>query len=150
LPAVSNFDAHPLLCDGVDPDLQIGYNPGKGPWREDDLNPGEVARIAIEVASEKQAEDIIMLDIRQLTDFADYFVIMSAESRRQLEALREDIVKALKDSGVSLHHSEGTAQAGWILLDYSDVIIHLFGTEERAYYRLDQLWSGAAQVVRIL
>ena len=91
-----------------------------------------------------------MLDIRRLTGFADYFVIMSAESRRQLEALQEDLVKALKDSGVFLHHREGTSQAGWILLDYSDVIIHLFGTEERDYYRLDQLWSGAAQVVRVL
>ena len=128
----------------------MGYNPNKKPLEANALNPGEVARIAVEVASDKQAEDIVMLDIRELTAFADYFVIMSAESRRQLEALREDIVKALKDSGISLYHSEGTAQAGWILLDYSNVIIHLFGTEEREYYRLDQLWSGAAQVVRIL
>ena len=128
----------------------MGYNPNKKPLEANALNPGEVARIAVEVASDKQAEDIVMLDIRELTAFADYFVIMSTESRRQLEALREDIVKALKDSGISLYHSEGTAQAGWILLDYSNVIIHLFGTEEREYYRLDQLWSGAAQVVRIL
>ena len=128
----------------------MGYNPNKKPLEANALNPGEVARMAVEVASDKQAEDIVMLDIRELTAFADYFVIMSTESRRQLEALREDIVKALKDSGTSLYHSEGTAQAGWILLDYSNVIIHLFGTEEREYYRLDQLWSGAAQVVRIL
>ena len=91
-----------------------------------------------------------MLDIRQLTGFADYFVLMSAESRRQLEALQEDLVKALKASGASLNHREGTAQGGWVLLDYSDVIIHLFGAEERDYYRLDQLWSAAAQVVRVL
>ena len=106
--------------------------------------------MAVDIASENQAEDIVMLDIRRLAGFADYFVIMSAESRRQLEALQEDIVKALKDSGCFLHHSEGTAGAGWILLDYSDVIIHLFGTEERDYYRLEQLWSGAPQVVRVL
>ena len=91
-----------------------------------------------------------MLDIRQLAGFADYFVVMSAESRRQLEALQEDLVKVLKDSGAPLHHKEGTAQAGWVLLDYSDVVIHLFGAEERDYYRLDQLWSEAAQVVRVL
>ena len=83
-----------------------------------------------------------MLDIRQLTDFADYFLIMSAESGRQLQAIQEDIVKALKDLGVTSHHIEGTAQSGWILLDYSDVIVHLFGTEERAYYGLEQLWAG--------
>ena len=91
-----------------------------------------------------------MLDIRQLAGFSDYFVIMSAESQRQLEALQEDIVKALKDSGASLHHREGTAKSGWLLLDFSDVIIHLFGTDERAYYRLDQLWSRAPQIVRVL
>ena len=91
-----------------------------------------------------------MLDIRELASFADYFVIMSAESQRQLDALQEDIVKGLKVSGASLHHREGTAKAGWLLLDFSDVIIHLFGAEERAYYRLDQLWSRAPQVVRVL
>jgi ribosome-associated protein len=106
--------------------------------------------MAVDVASDKQAEDIVMLDIRQLANFADYFVIMSAGSRRQLEALQEDLVAALKESGVFLHRREGTADSGWVLLDYSDVIIHLFGAEERDYYRLDQLWSGAAQVVRVL
>ena len=79
---------------------------------------------------------------------------MSAQSRRQLAALQEDLqedlVKALKESGASIHQSEGTAEAGWILLDYSDVIIHLFGSEERDFYDLDRLWSGAAQVVRVL
>ena len=134
----------------VDPALGADYNPDKGHWRENTLDPDQVARMAVEVASEKQAEDIVMLDIRQVSGFADYFVIMSAESVRQLEALQEDLVKALKASGIGLHHREGTAQAGWILLDYSDVIIHLFGAEQRAYYRLEQLWSGASQVVRVL
>ncbi len=118
--------------------------------KESLLDPGELARTAVELASEKQAEDIVMLDIRQLTGFADYFVILSAENRRQLQSLQEDIAKFLKDSGASLHHKEGTAESGWMLLDYSDVIIHLFGVEERSYYQLDELWSGAAQVVRIL
>ena len=118
--------------------------------RENALDPDEVARMVVEVASEKQAEDIVMLDIRRLAGFADYFVIMSVQSQRQLEALQEDLVKALKDSGASLHHREGTARSGWVLLDYSDVIVHLFGTEERAYFGLEELWAGAAQVVRIL
>ena len=91
-----------------------------------------------------------MLDVRRLVDFADYFVILSAQSGRQLEALQEDITKALKESGTQLHRKEGSAGSGWVLLDYSDVIIHLFGVEQRDYYRLDQLWSGAAQVVRVL
>ena len=119
-------------------------------WRENTLEPDQVARMAVEVASEKQAEDIVMLDIRQVSGFADYFVIMSAESVRQLEALQEDLVKALKNLGIGLHHREGTAKSGWILLDYSNVIIHMFGAEERTYYRLEQLWAGASQVVRVL
>ena len=91
-----------------------------------------------------------MLDMRSLVSFADYFVIMTAGSRRQLGALREDLVQGLKESGVLLHRSEGSPEAGWILLDYSDVIIHLFGEEEREYYQVEQLWAGAPQVVRIL
>ena len=119
-------------------------------WKENNLDPGEIARLAVDVGSEKQAEDIVLLDIHRLTGFADYFVIMSAASRRQLDALKEDIAKAMKVSGVSPHHIEGTSASGWILLDYSDVIIHLFGSEEREYYRLEQMWIGAAQVVRVL
>ena len=118
-------------------------------WRKE-LDASEVAGMAVEVASEGQADDIVMLDVRRLVGFADYFVILSAQSGRQLEGLQEDIVKALKDSGVPLHRKEGSARAGWILLDYSDVIVHLFGAEQREFYSLDQLWSGAAQVVRVL
>ena len=106
--------------------------------------------MAIDVASEKLAENIVMLDLRGLASFADYFVIMSADSQRQLKSLREEMTEALEDAGASLHHSEGKSEAGWILLDFTDVIIHLFGSEEREFYRLDQLWSGAPQVVRIL
>ncbi len=114
------------------------------------LEPDEVARMVVDLASENQADDIVMLDIRQLTGFADYFVVMSAQSQRQLDALQEDMVKAMRDLGVSLHHREGTPQSGWILLDFSDVIVHMFGAEEREYYRLEQLWAGATQVVRVL
>ena len=120
------------------------------PIGESALVPSEVARMAVDLASEKQAEDIVMLDIRDLSSFADYFVIMSAGSQRQLESLQEDIVNALEESGASLYHREGAARVGWILLDFSDVIIHLFGSEEREYYSLDQLWSAAPQVVRVL
>ena len=134
----------------VDRARWVEYNPGRKPYREEALEPGEVARMAVEVASEIQAEDIVLLDIRRLAGFADYFVIMSADNRRQLQALHEEIVKALKEAGVPRHRGEGTAQSGWILLDYSDVIIHLFGTEEREFYDLDRLWAGATQVVRVL
>lgn len=122
----------------------------EAPRTEIILDHSEIARAAVDLASENQAQDIVLLDISRLTGLADYFLIMSSESRRHLEALGEDMVKCLKESGASLHHKEGTAAAGWILLDYIDFVIHLFGTEERAFYNLDRLWAGATQVVRVL
>ena len=106
--------------------------------------------MVVEVASDKLAEDIRMLDLRPVTYFADYFVIMSADSSRQIEALEEDIVKALKESDVRPFHREGTSASGWVLLDFSDVIIHILGSEQREFYQLERLWSRAAEVVRVL
>ena len=91
-----------------------------------------------------------MLDLRQLTFFADYFVIMSADSSRQIQALEEDITQALEEAGVPRFHREGTHNSGWVLLDFSDVIVHIFGPEEREFYGLEQLWARAPQVVRVL
>jgi ribosome-associated protein len=106
--------------------------------------------LIVEVASEKLAEDIVMLDLRGLASFADYFVIMTAESSRQIQALDEDLTDALKKEGVNRFHREGTPGSGWILLDFSDVIVHIFGPEEREFYGLERLWARAPQVVRVL
>jgi ribosome-associated protein len=114
------------------------------------LDSAEVAQLVVEVASEKLAEDIVMLDLRQVVPFADYFVIMSAESSRQIEALEDDLTNALQESGIHRFHREGTAESGWVLLDFSDVIVHIFGPEEREYFQLERLWSRAPQVVRVL
>ena len=114
------------------------------------LEPLEVAQFIVDVALDKLAEDIVLLDLRGLAPFADYFVIMSAESTRQIEALEEDLTKALRDAGVSRHRREGTPNAGWVLLDFSDVIAHIFSPEEREFYGLEQLWRRAPQVVRVL
>lgn len=104
----------------------------------------------VEVAAEKLAADIVMLDLRQVASFADYFVIMSAESSRQIEALEEDITAALKSSEVTRFHREGTPASGWVLLDFSDVVVHILGPEEREFYGLERLWARAPQVVRVL
>lgn len=106
--------------------------------------------MAVDVASEKLAEDIVLLDLRGLAPFTDYFVIMSGNSSRQIEALEEDITDAMKGAGVRRFHREGTPASGWILLDFSDIIVHIFGPEEREYFELERLWAQAPQVVRIL
>ena len=102
------------------------------------------------MASDKLAEDIVLLDLRDLAPFADYFVIMSAESSRQIEALEEDLTQALKEADIVRHRREGTPASGWVLLDFSDVIVHVFSPEEREFYDLERLWRRAPQVVRVL
>ena len=114
------------------------------------LEPSEVAQLIVEVASEQLAADIVMLDLRGLASFADYFVIMSADSSRQIQALEEDLTAALKDAKLSIHRREGTAASGWVLMDCSDVIVHIFGPDEREFFGLERLWARAAQVVRVL
>ena len=116
----------------------------------DALDSTEVAQLVVEVASDKLAADIVMLDLRRVAPFADYFVIMSAESSRQIEALEEDITLALKESQVRPYHREGTPASGWVLLDFSDVVIHILAPEQREFYQLERLWFQAPQVVRVL
>jgi len=90
-----------------------------------------------------------MLDIRQISSFADYFVICTAESERQIHAICETIDGALSKEGIKLYHREGTEDSGWVLLDFGQVIVHVFSTPLREYYNIENLWSQASQVVRI-
>ena len=109
----------------------------------------EVARKAVEIASDKQASDIVLLDCRGVCSFADYFVICSGESERQIKAIYEEVEQALKKKGILPHHREGTSDSGWLLLDFGDLVVHIFAPFEREYYRLDELWSKAIPVIRI-
>ena len=108
----------------------------------------ELAHKTAELASSKQASDIVLLDVTDIASFADYFLILTADSTRQMNAIREDIVKSLAEVSIRLDHQEGTADSGWILLDYGDVIIHIFAPEERQTYRLESLWSQGIPVIR--
>ena len=89
-----------------------------------------------------------MLDVRGISAFADYFVILTAESRRQMEALRENLEKEMKASGAILHHREGTT-GGWLLLDFGDLVVHMFAPDAREYYQLEGAWPDAVEVVRL-
>lgn len=113
------------------------------------LEAVEIARRVVDVAADKQASDIMMLDLRRECSFADYFVLMSGDTARQMRSICEDIEADLKQSGVRLHHREGTEDAGWVLLDFGDVVVHVFAPETRQYYQLDRLWRSAPPVVRI-
>ena len=91
----------------------------------------------------------MLLDTRGVCSFADYFVICSGESERQLRAIYDEVEHALKKEGMLPHHAEGSVDSGWLLLDFGDVIVHIFGPLQREYYQLDRLWSQAVPLVRI-
>jgi ribosome-associated protein len=103
----------------------------------------------MEAALDKQAVDILMLDIRQLTSFADYFVICSAESDRQIDAICDEIDAALSKEGINIYRREGNADSGWVLLDFGSIIVHVFNETTRQYYDLEQLWEKATPIIRI-
>ena len=108
-----------------------------------------MAHKALEAASDKQAIDTVLLDARRVCNFADYFVICSGDSERQIKAIQDAVEYVLKNEGILPHHHEGTVDSGWLLLDFGNVIVHIFTALEREYYRLDELWNQATPVVRI-
>ncbi len=91
----------------------------------------------------------MLLDARGVCSFADYFMICSGESSKQIEAIRDEIGHVLKKEGILPHHYEGKVDSGWLLIDFSRVIVHVFAPWEREHYQLDQLWSQAIPIVRI-
>ena len=91
----------------------------------------------------------MLLDARTVCSFADYFVICTGDAERQIRAIHDEVEHTLKKEGVLPHHREGTVDSGWLLLDYGDVIVHIFAAFEREYYQLDKLWSQASLVLRI-
>lgn len=99
------------------------------------------------LAEDKQAHDIVMLDLRGLTTIADYFVVCTAESERQVRAVVNAIDEELVKAGVRNPRIEGSAETGWVLMDFSDVIVHVFAPEQREFYRIERLWKQAQPVV---
>jgi ribosome-associated protein len=103
----------------------------------------------VAAAADKQASNIVLLDARGICSFADYLVICSGDSERQISAIYDEVGHRLKQEGILPNHTEGTVDSGWLLLDFGDIIIHIFSPFEREYYQLDKLWSQAAPIVRI-
>ena len=111
------------------------------------IETGMLARRMIELAEDKQAHEIVLLDIRTQSTIADYFVICSADNDRQIKAIVDHIdVKVHQEFGV-VGRSEGSSETGWIVLDYGDIVAHVFSAAQRDYYRLERLWSKLPPVV---
>src|SRR5437762_8844677 len=109
-----------------------------------------LARRIVDLAFDKQASEIVLLDIRGVSLIADYFVICTAGSERQAAAILKDLgEKLLEEFGRKPLHTEGKPDSGWVLLDFGDVIVHVFSAEQRAFYNLEDLWAAATPLVRL-
>jgi ribosome-associated protein len=106
----------------------------------------EVAIRAARAAADKQATDIVILDVHELIVITDLFVICTAATQRQVKTVIEEIERSIRELGEKPMRREGESEGGWWLLDYVDVVVHVFGEEEREYYDLERLWSDAPRV----
>ncbi len=109
-------------------------------------NSLEVAQLCAEAADNKKAFTIQILDLRGLTYIADYFVICSGSNTPQIAAIADSIGEVLASAGARPSHIEGGAEATWVLMDYGDVVVHIFEEQTRIYYSLEKLWSDAPRV----
>ena len=109
-----------------------------------DLDAAGLARRISAIAEDKKASEIVVLDLRAVVGYTDYFVICSGSSERQARAIHDAIALELKRAnGLLPAHVEGDREARWILMDYLDCVVHIFVPETRAFYRLEQLWGEA-------
>jgi ribosome-associated protein len=99
--------------------------------------------------TETPATNSLVLDIRKLSSFADYFVICSGENERQLRAIAEEIGEQLREHGYQPRRVEGTPRSGWIVLDYGDTVVHVFDEELREFYKMERLWAEAPRLLSI-
>ncbi len=110
----------------------------------------DIARTIVESLEEKKGEDILLLDLVDVCSFTDYFVICNGSSKRALKALAEEVRKTVKQEHVIRVQSvEGEPSDGWLLIDYGDVILHLFSKDLRQYYQLEELWHEGKVLIRV-
>lgn len=122
------------------------------------MTPRNLARKVAQFALTKKAFDVVIVDLRKLTSITDFFVICSADSDTQVKAIADAIIVGMEKAGHRVWHNEGYAHLNWVLLDYVDVVVHIFRKEIRSFYNLERLWGdakfeyvqdGAEKVVRM-
>ncbi len=113
------------------------------------LDSAESARRMVDAAVDKKAQDVVLLDIHDVSSIADYFVICTGGNPRQISAIADAIDEQLGDVGVELIRREGKPDSGWMLLDFGDVVCHIFGPVEREFYRLERIWSAAPRLLYV-
>ena len=106
----------------------------------------ELALTCAELSADGKAEDIVILDVRKISSFTDFFVILSGRSTRHVQALAESIENELRSKRIKTSRAEGLSEGKWVLLDFNDVVVHVFYHEQRSFYDLEGLWHDAPRV----
>ena len=109
----------------------------------------EVAHTVVDALEEKKGENILLIDIRDVTVFAEYFVICSGTSDRMLKALADGVIEKVREEHDLRARVEGSPDDGWLLVDYGDLILHLFSPDRRSYYRLEELWNQGKVLLHV-
>ncbi len=107
------------------------------------MDSKELLQLTVEAADDKRADDIVALDVAEVSLMADYFVILSADSKRQVQAIADNIVDFVRKAGSDVKSVEGRTAGEWVLINAGDVIVHVFQKDARAHYNLEKLWSDA-------
>lgn len=110
------------------------------------MDSKELLQMAVQAADGRRAEDIVAMKVDEITPMADYFVVMTGGSNRQVQAIANAIIEAAHENGVDIKSVEGKQEAQWVLIDLGDVVVHVFREETRHYYNLEKLWSDAPLV----
>ena len=110
------------------------------------VEPDEAIMIAAQAAGEKKATDIVILDLRQIASFTEYFVLCTGANARQVGAIADSVEEQLRKVGKRPLHTEGYSSAEWILLDYGDFIVHIFSSASRRFYDLERVWRDAGKI----
>lgn len=113
---------------------------------EGNIKAAEAALAAVKAAQDLKAEALVLLDLRGIATFTDYFLICSGTSPRQMRAIADRIEEKMQAHRYSILHKEGYEEASWILLDYVDLVVHVFSPETRGYYDLERLWADAPRM----
>jgi ribosome-associated protein len=106
----------------------------------------DVLRLALAALEDKKAFDVVLLDISKVASFASYFLMCSGDSSRQIQAIADEVGKKLKENGIRPNHIEGYRHAEWVLMDYVDLVVHVFSKNARAYYDLERLWRDGKRL----
>lgn len=114
-----------------------------------EYDAASVAKEIVEVAADKKANDVTLIEVGKATTLADFFVIATGTSERQINAIRSGIQERMREMDIALLQSEGVPADGWVLLDYGQVIVHVFAPEQRTYYDLERRWQDAPTLLKI-